>query len=158
MKVTKGKKPEKIATVEANFAKPLSITFFGLKKIFMYHHIKGFYPDKIANGFNGIAATVIGTIMPVETVPENGEMKRFWLANPKVVMAGCVFCNPPTLADIIYVYHPDNAEKPFQIDREKLYKQVTMVEMTGRFFIIPGSVAGTEYLFSMELQDYKILN
>lgn len=158
MKVNKGKTPEKISTVEADFSKPLGITFYGLKKIFMYHHINGRYPKKIAEGFNGMAAKIIGTIMPVETVPESGEMTRFWLANPKVVMAGCIFCNPPTLADIIYVYMPANGNKLFKVDREKLYKQITMVTVTGRFFIVPGAVTGTEYLFSLELDDYEILN
>jgi len=89
--------------------------------------------------------------MPIDPVPRSGEMQRFWLANPVVVMAGCVFCNPPTLGDLVYVT-TDGA--PLVVDRERLYRSVVYATLLGRLELGPGkSDDGVEYLFSMKMRE-----
>ena len=88
--------------------------------------------------------------MPIDPVSDSGEMKRFWLANPVIVMAGCVFCNPPTMGDLVYV--TANAA-PITIDPERLFRGVVMLRVLGRLELGPQkSSDGVEYVFGFELR------
>ena len=95
-----------------------------------------------------------GAVMPIDAVPKSGKMSRFWLANPMVVMAGCVFCNPPTMADLIFVSTPKGA--PLEVDRERLYRGVVYTKLPGRLRLGPHTSSdGVEYLFSLELKERR---
>jgi hypothetical protein len=88
--------------------------------------------------------------MPIDPVPKSGEMQRFWLANPVVVMAGCIFCFPPTLGDLVYV----TTDEPLAVDRERLYRSVVYAKLLGRLELGPAkSGDGVEYLFSLKMRE-----
>ena len=96
--------------------------------------------------------------MPTAPVPPDGTMMSFWLANPIVVMAGCVFCSPPTLADLIYI-EPAAGVKPLVVDREQLYTDTVPVTVTGRlFFGYWKAGEGTEALFRIEMRTWRIIS
>ena len=131
--------------------KPYPLTFRKLKKNHQFYRVhEKFFADGLPR-IHGGAVMVSGAVMPIDPPGEDGLLKRFWLANPSVVMAGCVFCNPPTMADLIYVYMPG---EPMKVDRETLYRSILTMTATGRFFIGPGkSKDGVEYMFSMEMKE-----
>lgn len=130
--------------------KPYPMTFTKLKKNYDFFRVAGEFYKGGLPVIHGASVVMSGAVMPIDPPDEKGNLKRFWLANPKVVMAGCVFCNPPTMSDLVYVYLPD---KPIKIDREVLYNGILMFKILGRFFIEPGiSKDGVEYVFSMELK------
>ncbi|HUT77566.1 MAG TPA: hypothetical protein VM285_07765 [Polyangia bacterium] len=129
---------------------PLRLTFAGLKRYRREYDGQGDFSEETARVLSGAAVLMKGAVMPIDPVPESGEMRRFWLANPVLVMAGCVFCNPPTMADIVYVTTPPGA--PFRVDRERLYRSVVNAEIIGRLVLGPGrGEGGVEYLFGLEL-------
>lgn len=129
---------------------PFQLSYKTIKGNYRYYKINDkFLPEGLPR-IHGGAVVITGAVMPIDQPGENGEMGRFWLANPKVVMAGCAFCNPPTLADLIYVEVPD---KPIKVDREELFRSVVTLKLLGRFFIQPTVTGdGIEYLFRMELK------
>ena len=135
----------------ANWDAPKTLTFRVMTKEYRYYRKhKAFSGDGLPL-FHGAAVEVSGAIMPIDSPGPDGEMKRFWLANPKVVMAGCVFCNPPTLADLIYV---QTEGEPFKVDREELYRSVIVLKLKGRFFIESKQTNdGVEYLFRLNLKE-----
>ncbi len=143
--------------VEADYSKTNPLNFRGLKKVYTYFRIKDSFPKVVLKSLNGAAIEMTGAIMPVDKIPEDGVFPAFWLSNPVIVLAGCVFCNPPTLADIVYV-EKKSGEIPFSIDREKLFKQVVLVKVTGRFFFGPESTGDQTYLFSIEAESVEVLN
>lgn len=143
--------------VEADFSKLHPLNFRGLKKVYTYFRLKDSFPEVVLNSLNGAAVEMVGAVMPVDKIPEDGVFPAFWLSNPVIVLAGCVFCNPPTLADIIYVAKK-SGEVPFSIDREKLFKQVVLIKVTGRFFFGPESTGDQTYLFSIEAETVEVLN
>jgi hypothetical protein len=130
---------------------PVDLTFSSFKALRRgYREAKAFSPEDVAR-LHGAAAVVRGALMPIDPIPKSGEMRRFWLANPVVVMAGCVFCFPPTLADLVYVT-TDGA--PLVVDRERLYRSVEYAKLLGRLRLGPGaSDDGVEYMFSMEMKE-----
>jgi len=130
---------------------PVELTFSSFKALRRrYRAEKDFPPDEVAR-LHGAAALVRGALMPIDPVPKSGEMMRFWLANPVVVMAGCVFCNPPTLGDLVYVT-TDGA--PLVVDRERLYRSVVYAKLLGRLALGPETSAdGVEYLFSLKMRE-----
>lgn len=147
----------KYPVVEPDFSKALPLNFRGLKKVYTYFRLKDSFPEVVLKSLNGSAIEMIGAVMPVEKIPEDGVFPSFWLSNPVIVLAGCVFCNPPTLADIVYV-EKKAGETPFSIDREKLFKQVVLIKVTGRFFFGPESTGDQTYLFSIEAESVEVLN
>ncbi|HQB11002.1 MAG TPA: hypothetical protein PLW37_14150, partial [bacterium] len=114
-------------------------------------------PEVVVNKLNGVVVVMIGAVMPVDKIPEDGNFTAFWLSNPSIVLAGCVFCNPPTLADIVYAYK-DRGENPFKFEREKLFKQVVLVRVTGRLFFGPETIKDQTFLFSILVTDIEVLN
>ncbi len=143
---------------EPDYSNPVEITYHGLKKIYHYFKLKdGKFPPDIIEALNGSAVEITGTVMPAKPVPKNGKMPTFWLANPVVVMAGCVFCNPPTLADLIYVETPVTAD-PFVVNREKLFKDIVMIRLNGQFFFGPEIEKDKEYIYSIVYNKAEHLN
>ncbi len=140
-----------------NYDKPLDLTYYSLKKIYTYYRLKNKFPQPVVNALNGSAATLTGIVMPVDPVPKNGIMLRFWLANPVVVMAGCVFCNPPTMADLIYVEIPFGV-KPLKVSREKMFTDIVMIKLKGRFIFGPKKKDGVQYLFKMDYNSSTEMN
>ena len=136
---------------------PRPIEFKSLKKVYTYFRLREKLPQEVLEALNGSLVTMVGAVMPFEKIPEDGKFSTFWLSNPAIVLKGCVFCNPPTLGDIVYVYK-DAGEKPFEFEREKLFKQVLLVSVTGRFFFGPETVNGQTYLNSILVKDIEILN
>lgn len=130
---------------------PVELTFSSFKALRRgYREAKSFSPEDVAR-LHGAAVVVRGALMPIDPIPKSGEMRRFWLANPVVVMAGCVFCFPPTLADLVYVTTPGAS---LVVDRERLYRSVEFAKLSGRFRLGPGaSEDGVEYMFSMEMKE-----
>jgi len=143
--------------VEPDFNNLHPINYRGLKKVYTYFRIRESLPDVVVNQLNGAAVVMTGAVMPVAEIPEDGTFQAFWLSNPSIVLAGCVFCSPPTLADIVYVYK-DGGEVPFKVDREKLFKQVVLVRVVGRLFFGPEKRGDQVFLFSIQSSDIKILN
>ena len=147
----------KYPIVEADYSKTNPLNFRGLKKVYTYFRLKDSFPKVVLKSLNGAAVEMTGAVMPVDKIPEDGVFPAFWLSNPVIVLAGCVFCNPPTLADIVYV-EKKAGEIPFSIDREKLFKQVVLIKVTGRFFFGPESTGDQTYLFSIEAESVEVLN
>lgn len=136
---------------------PRPIEFKSLKKVYTYFRLKEKLPEPVLESLHGSLVTMVGAVMPFEKIPENGKFSTFWLSNPAIVLKGCVFCNPPTMGDIVYAYK-DAGEKPFEFDREKLFKQVLLVRVTGRFFFGPDTISGQTFLNSILVKDIQILN
>ena len=136
---------------------PRPIEFKSLKKVYTYFRLKEKLPEPVVESLNGSLVTMVGAVMPFEKIPEDGKFSTFWLSNPAIVLKGCVFCNPPTMGDIIYAYK-DAGEIPFEFDREKLFKQVLLVSVTGRFFFGPDTINGQTFLNSILVKKIEILN
>lgn len=152
------RKHSKYAINEPDMTKPpRPIEFKSLKKVYTYFRLKEHLPEPVVEALHGSMVTIVGAVMPFEKIPENGIFDSFWLANPSIVMAGCVFCNPPTLGDLIYIYK-DAGEKPFRFEREKLFKQVLLVQVTGRLFFGPDTIKDQTFLQSILVTDVQILN
>lgn len=141
-----------------DFDNPVRLTFHALKRIFEVYRLRsGFFPSVAVDKLNGAAVEISGAVMPVDAVPENGTLVRFWLANPVIVMAGCVFCNAPTMADLILINTPFG-ERPLRVDREQLFKSIVMVKIKGRMFLGPNSDGRVEYMFKMDVNSIKAMN
>ena len=136
---------------------PRPIEFKSLKKVYTYFRLKEKLPEPVVESLNGSLVTMVGAVMPFEKIPEDGKFSTFWLSNPAIVMKGCVFCNPPTMGDIVYAYR-DAGEKPFEFEREKLFKQVLLVSVTGRFFFGPDTINGQTFLNSILVKKIEVLN
>jgi len=149
--------PSDYPVVEPDFSKPHPLNYRGLKKVYTYFRLKDTFPKVILEKLNGAYIEMTGAVMPVDKISEDGIFTAFWLSNPVIVLAGCVFCNPPTLADIVYVYK-DSGEKPFKFEREKLFKQVVLVKVKGRLFFGPETINDQTFLFSILATDVESLN
>ena len=136
---------------------PRPIEFKSLKKVYTYFRLKEKLPQEVVEALNGSLVTMVGAVMPFEKIPEDGRFSTFWLSNPAIVMKGCVFCNPPTMGDIVYAYR-DAGEKPFEFEREKLFKQVLLVSVTGRFFFGPDTINGQTFLNSILVKKIEVLD
>ena len=136
---------------------PRPIEFKSLKKVYTYFRLREKLPQEVVETLNGSLVTMVGAVMPFEKIPEDGKFSTFWLSNPAIVLKGCVFCNPPTMGDIVYAYK-DAGEIPFEFDREKLFKQVLLVSVTGRFFFGPDTINGQTFLNSILVKKIEILN
>ena len=136
---------------------PRPVEFKSLKKVYTYFRLKEKLPEEVLDAMNGSNVVMVGAVMPFDKIPANGKFSSFWLSNPAIVLKGCVFCNPPTLGDIVYVYK-DAGEKPFEFDREKLFKQVLLVKVTGRFFFGPETINGQTFLNSILVKDIEVMN
>lgn len=143
--------------VEPDFSRLHPLTFGGLKKVYTYFRIKESLPAEVVEKLNGAAVVMTGAVMPVDKIPDDGSFSAFWLSNPSIVLAGCVFCNPPTLADVVYVYK-DRGENPFKVEREKLFRQVVLVRVVGRLFFGPEKRGDQTFLFSVLATEIEILN
>jgi hypothetical protein len=131
---------------------PKTLTFAGLRKYRREYKKNGDFSEQTVRELSGAAAVIKGAVMPIDPLPESGKMQRLWIANPMVVMAGCVFCNPPTLADIVYVQTLPG--EPYSADRERLYRAVVIAEARGRLVLGPvKSKDGVEYMFGLELRE-----
>lgn len=152
------KNKQKLPLIEPDFDNPVRLTFHALKRIFEVYRLKaGVFPTIAVEKLNGAAVEISGAVMPVDAVPEDGTLVRFWLSNPVVVMAGCVFCNPPTMADLILINTPFG-ERPLRVNREQLFKSIVMVKMKGRMFFGPGSDGSVEYMFKMDVHSIMPMN
>jgi hypothetical protein len=135
-----------------DWANPNTLTFAGLRRYRQEYRKQGDFGQETVRALSGAAVVIKGAVMPIDPLPESGEMPRLWLANPLIVMAGCVFCNPPTMADIVYVTAPKG--EPYEADRERLYRSVVIAEAKGRFVLGPHKTPdGVEYMFGLELTE-----
>ncbi len=135
---------------EVDWSKAYPLTFLKLKRNYQYYVVKQHFAKQGLPRVHGGAVTLVGAVMPFETPGEDGKMSRFWLANPTVVMAGCVFCNPPTLADLVYV----ETKEPIKVDREDLYRGIVRLKILGRFFLgAEKTKDGAEYIYKIELKE-----
>ncbi|HOW52104.1 MAG TPA: hypothetical protein PLV42_08710 [bacterium] len=143
------------AQVEPNWDAPYNLNYQGLRKVNLYLTMYEKWPKEVLQQLNGAAVTISGMVMPTGPVPQDGRMIDFWLANPTVVMAGCVFCNPPTLADLLHV-ETMSGSKPLVVDREQLYTDIVPVTVTGRLsFGYKKTADGVESLFQIELYTWQ---
>ncbi|MFO8071082.1 MAG: hypothetical protein R6V85_04330 [Polyangia bacterium] len=155
---TKKKKADRYEAVDRkqyppDWSSPLEIPFRELKDLRAQYRRTDTFDEKTLRKYSGAAVRVSGAVMPIDPVPESGEMKRFWVANTVIVMAGCVFCFPPTMGDLVYV---DASGDPYEVDREKLYRSVVKVEALGRLELGPNRTEdGVEYMFGMELKSIE---
>lgn len=147
----------KFAMVEPNWESPYHLSYQGLRKVNLYLRIHDKWPQEVLQQLNGAAVTISGIVMPTGPVTQDGTMMEFWLANPIVVMSGCVFCNPPTFADLLHV-ETMSGFKPLKVDRERLYTDTVPVTVTGRLtFGYRKTSDGVESLFQMEMRDWNII-
>jgi hypothetical protein len=108
------------------------------------------FPEGVVDEINGAAVELTGAVIPAEDVPRSGEMKRFWLVNPRVILAGCVYCNPPALSDMVFVVTAQG-QKALRVSPEELYNRIVTVTVKGRFFLGPERTSeGLEYLYRIE--------
>lgn len=132
---------------------PLDLPFRELKALRREFRRSGDFSEETVRKVSGAAVTIHGAVMPIDPVPENSRMQRFWVANTVIVMAGCVFCFPPTMGDLVYV---DARKRPYKVDREQLYRSIVKVEARGRLILGPGrSPDGVEYMFGLELEKIR---
>lgn len=149
--------PSKYPTIEADFSNIRKLNFRGLKKVYTYFRLKDKFPEVVLKSLNGAAVEMTGAIMPVDRIPDDGVFPAFWLSNPVIVLAGCVFCSPPTMADIVYV-SKSVGEIPFSVEREKLFKQVVLVKVTGKLIFGPETNGDQTYLFRIKANSIEVLN
>ena len=143
------------AKVEPNWDAPYNLNYPGLRKVNLYLMMYEKWPQEVLQQLNGAAVTISGVVMPTGPVGKDGTMMDFWLANPTVVMAGCLFCNPPTLADLLHV-ETMSGSKPLVVDREQLYTDIVPVTVTGRLtFGYKKTADGVESLFQIELYTWQ---
>ncbi len=148
---------ERFRENEPNWDQPFQLSYQGLRKVFLYLRLYEKWPQEVIAQMNGAAVTISGLVMPTGRVPPDGTMMDFWLANPIVVMSGCVFCNPPTLADLIHV-EAISGMRPLTVNREQLYTDTVPVTVTGRlFFGYHKEKEGVESLFRIEMRDWRII-
>ena len=135
----------------ADWDHPIEVPFREFKRLRReYRRDKDFTAETLQR-FSGAAVQVRGAVMPIDPVGEEGVLRRFWIANTMIVMAGCVFCFPPTMGDLVYV---DASSKPYEVDREQLYRSIVKVEALGRLELGPNrSSDGVEYMFGLELKE-----
>jgi hypothetical protein len=108
------------------------------------------FPEGVVGEINGAAVELTGAVIPAEDVPRSGEMKRFWLVNPRVILAGCVYCNPPALSDMVFVVTSEG-HRTLRVSPEELYSRIVTVTVKGRFFLGPERTRdGLEYLYRIE--------
>lgn len=156
--IEKPKEKLDLPTIEADWNNPLPMNFIALRKVYMYYRVKEKFPKKVVETINGAAVEVEGAIMPLDKIPEDGVFQRFWLANPRVVQAGCVFCNPPTLADLILVEVPAG-QQGVSVDRERLFTDVVRIKLSGQFFLgFKTEKDGTQSLFHLIYGNHELLN
>jgi hypothetical protein len=147
----------KFPMVEPNWEAPYNLSYQGLRKVNLYLRLRDKWPKEVLDQLNGAAVTISGVVMPTGPVGNDGRMIDFWLANPVVVMAGCVFCNPPTFADLLHVEAMSGA-KPLVVDREQLYTDTVPVTVTGRLtFGYRKTADNVESLFQIEMRDWSII-
>ena len=115
--------------------------------------VGGDFKPETVHELNGAAVEIEGTVLPIDPVGAGGKLKRFWIARPAVLAAGCVFCEAPSMGDLVYV---DAKAAPMEVDREKLYSGAVSAKVVGRFELGPAAAKdGTQYLFGLELQPSK---
>lgn len=142
--------PVTYKAVEPDWKKPHVITYDYLKTLAKNQKKEGKFSADIVSELNGAAVEISGAVIPVDDVPENGRIEKFWLVNPVVVMGGCVFCNPPLMYDMVYV-ETAKGKNQLKVDREQLYDDIVKVKIKGRFFFGPGKTEdGMRYLFRVE--------
>lgn len=147
----------KFSMVEPNWEAPYHLSYQGLRKVNLYLRLHDKWPQEVIQQLNGAAVTISGVVMPTAPVSNDGTMLEFWLANPIVVMAGCVFCNPPTFADLLHV-ETMSGFKPLKVDREQLYTDTVPLTVTGRLtFGYRKTGDGVESLFQLEMRDWSII-
>lgn len=147
-----GARPAGLLPLKAtpSWDEPTSLKFFHLKKHYRAFKRQGHFEPDTASALSGAAVQITGAFMPIDPIPDDGRIARFWLANPVVVMAGCVFCTPPTMADLLYV----TTDEPVEVDRETLFRSVLMLELLGRLRLGPHTTSdGVQYLFGLELRE-----
>jgi hypothetical protein len=135
----------------ADWDNPHEVPFRVLKQLRREYRRQGDFNEASVRKYSGAAVEVRGAVMPIDPVGEEGVLKRFWIANTMIVMAGCVFCFPPTMGDLVYV---DSSSQPYKVDREQLYRSIVKVEAIGRLELGPNrSSDGVEYMFGLELKE-----
>ncbi len=139
-------KPGSYSIVEPDWNNTKTLTYGYLKTLARRRENFGVFPDEIASSLNGAAVELSGAIMPIDDVPPDGEINSFWLVNPRAMMGGCAFCNPPALHDMVYV-ETARGHNPLKIDVERLYGDIVKAKIKGRFFLGPDSKDGMTYLF-----------
>lgn len=116
-------------------------------------NVGGDFREEVVGELHGAAVEIEGAVMPIDPVGADGVLRRFWIARPDVVTAGCVFCKPPSLGDLVYV---TATGAPMKVDREKLYGGVLIAKVVGSFELGPAKAKdGTEYLFGLALRRGK---
>jgi hypothetical protein len=150
-KIYRLQRPEDLPEIEPDWDEPLVLTWQELDRYRLDFDRSGRISMDAARRLNGAAFAIVGAVMPIDPVPEDGQLSRFWLANPAVVTRGCVFCKPPTMSDLIYVEVPDS---PFVVDREELYRSVVLVPTLGRLRLGPGTTKdGVTWLLSLDFRE-----
>jgi hypothetical protein len=133
-----------------NWEAPTPLRFVDLKDHYRAFRRARDFPPETVRALHGAAAIIAGAVMPVDPIVDSGEMRRLWLSNPMIVMAGCVFCSPPTMGDLVLV---TASRRPLVVDPERLFRGVVIVKLLGRLRLGPGRTEdGVEYLFAMELE------
>ncbi len=146
-----GKRRPRRRLATPNWSQPEKLGFRQFKALRREFRQEGDFKKETIESLHGAAVIASGAIMPIDPVPSDGILRRFWLANPVVVMAGCVFCNPPTMGDLVYV---ETGKEPLVVDRERLYRSVVNAKLLGRLKLGPGSTKdGVEHMFSLELKE-----
>ena len=83
---------------EPDWEAPHPLTFAELMRAYRAFRQQRGFSEQVARKFNGAAVKLTGAVMPIDPPGEHGELSRFWLANPAVVMAGCSFRMDPWTA------------------------------------------------------------
>ena len=138
-------------TSAADWSHPIVLSQRRRNELYEHHRRSGSFPASVVAELHGTAVEVTGAVMPIDPVPSDGALARFWLSEPSIVMAGCAFCNPPTLGDLVYV---ERRDVKFRVEPERLYDAVVIVKVIGRLFLGPARTEdGVEYLYRLELKE-----
>lgn len=142
---------------QPNWEDPFIVTPEHLQSLHLQYVVgRDTFPEQVVTQLHGAAALVMGAIVPIDPPTDEGELRRFWLVKPKAVAAGCVFCAPVGLGDLVFVEVPRG--RSFRVPRERLYKDVVVVYLLGRFQLGPAITEdGVGYLLGLEYREEMLL-
>jgi len=148
----RGTKPAPYRT-EPKWAAPFIVTQQHLNGLHLRYVIgRDKWPPEVLDQLHGAAAIVMGAVVPIDPPSKDGELTRFWLVKPKAVAQGCVFCAPVGLGDLVFVEVPKG--RSFRVPRQRLYQDVVVVYLLGRFQLGPAITPdGVGYLLGLEYRE-----
>jgi hypothetical protein len=128
---------------------PMKLDYPTLRMIGVMSGDSGSFSPHTLSRYNGRFVTITGALLPFSDVPPDGKLLAFWLINPNLMSGGCVFCNPGSVFEMVYVV-TDKGREGIKVDKEKLYSGIVQVTVQGKLFLgAEESPDGLRYLYKI---------